>query len=381
MRGEPSAPDADSRAGATVPTLRVLCVLLAPEPVPGPRYRVLQYLPLLERHGMRCDTLTVLSATTARRSVGGAGSSPARRLWHWLRVALETQLGCVRLLARLPRYDRVLLYRVVLPGWATPLLRRRRRDLVYDYDDALDAGEGATLLERLRQRHLARALGRAIRVCAVVCTSNRRNAGVIARLGGRAVVVPTSVDVAAFPPRQSRSGAVVIGWMGTPSTAKYLAAIETALEAVLVARPGTIVRVIGSGSNPFDRLHPELIPWRQEEELSQLLRFDIGLMPMPDTAWTRGKAALKALQYGAARSPVVASWTSTNEEILGGDAGAILCRTSDEWTAALLSLIDDPARRRILGEAAHAHVSRRYSIEVNGPRLAAVLASPLEGTA
>jgi glycosyltransferase involved in cell wall biosynthesis len=265
---------------------------------------------------------------------------------------------------------------VALPAWAAPLLRRRRRDLVYDYDDALDASEGATLVERLRQRHLASALARAADVCAAVCTSNLRNAAVIERLGGRAVVVPTSVDVAAFPPRPPAAGRVVLGWMGTPSTAKYLPAIEPALQAVLAARPNAVVRLVGSGANPFARLQPEIVAWRQEEEIDQLLRFDIGLMPMPDTPWTRGKAALKALQYGAARAPVVASWTSTNEEILGAESGAILCRTAEDWAATLLALVDEPARRRALGEAAHAHVSRRYSIDVNGPRLAAVVACP-----
>jgi glycosyltransferase involved in cell wall biosynthesis len=326
--------------------------------------------------------MAVLSRVTALRSVGGAGASPLMRVWHWLRVVLETQIGCLRLLARLGRYDRVLLYRVAVPAWAAFLLRRRRRDLVYDYDDALDASEGQTLVERLRQRHLAKALARAVDVCAAVCTSNGRNAAVIERLGGRAVVVPTSVDVAAFPPRGAASAdRVVLGWMGTPSTAKYLPAIEPALDAVLSARPSAVLRLIGSGTNPFARLQPEIVAWRQDEEIDQLLRFDIGLMPMPDTPWTRGKAALKALQYGAARAPIVASWTSTNEEILGGESGAVLCRTTDEWAATLLALIDDPVRRRSLGEAAHAHVSRRYSIDVNGPRLAAVVACPVGGTA
>ncbi|HTV01580.1 MAG TPA: hypothetical protein VMF13_13615, partial [Luteitalea sp.] len=140
---------AEARAEAGGKTLRVLCVLLAPEPVPGPRYRVLQYLPELERHGLRCETLAVLSAVTARRSVAGAGASPVVRLWHWTRMVVETQIGCLRLLKRLPEYDRALLYRVAIPRWAVGPLRRRRADLVYDYDDALDAGEGTTVIERL----------------------------------------------------------------------------------------------------------------------------------------------------------------------------------------------------------------------------------------
>ena len=370
-----AAPEGRVPAGAT-PTLRVLCLLLAPEPVPGPRYRVLQYLPVLESYGLACETMAVLSRATALRSVKDAARSPIRRLTHWLRVFVETQLGCLRLVWRLHRYDRVLLYRVAVPNWAVWVLWRRRNDLVYDFDDALDASEGGGWASRLRRHVLARSLTRAVKVCAAVCTSNARNAEVVTALGGHPVVVPTSVDMARFPERPSPGGRVVLGWIGTPSTAQYLPAIEGALATVLAARPEVSVRLVGSGGNPFASLPAEIVEWTDAAEVDELIRFDIGLMPMPDTAWTRGKAALKALQYGAARTPTVASWTRTNDEILGAAGGVILCRTPDEWRDALLALVDDPSRRADMGERARAHVARFYSVQANGARLAAVLRHP-----
>ena len=376
MGGDPSAPVAPPSVGESCPSLQVLCVLLAPEPVAGPRYRVLQYLPVLERHGLACDTMAVLSPATAVRSVAGAGASPFVRVWHWARVLVETQWGCLRMVLRASRYDRVLMYRVALPGWAAWLLSSRRRDLVYDFDDALDAAEGSGVIEGIRRRLLARSLTRAVRLCAAVSTSNARNAAVIAGLGGNAVVVPTSVDDSRFPQRHARSGPVVLGWIGTPSTASYLPVLDDILAEVLAQRPGTIVRLVGSGRNPFSRIVPEVMPWREHEEIDQLMRFDIGLMPMPDTPWTRGKAALKALQYGAAGIPTVASWTATNEEILAAGSGALLCRTATHWTQALLQLIDDAQQRQAMGQAARAHVALHYSVRANGPKLAAVLRSP-----
>jgi len=265
---------------------------------------------------------------------------------------------------------------VALPGWAAWLLSSRRRDLVYDFDDALDAAEGSGVIEGIRRRPLARSLTRAVRLCAAVSTSNARNAAVIAGLGGNAVVVPTSVDDSRFPQRHARSGPVVLGWIGTPSTASYLPVLDDILAEVLAQRPGTIVRLVGSGRNPFSRIVPEVMPWREHEEIDQLMRFDIGLMPMPDTPWTRGKAALKALQYGAAGIPTVASWTATNEEILAAGSGALLCRTATHWTQALLQLIDDAQQRQAMGQAARAHVALHYSVRANGPKLAAVLRSP-----
>jgi glycosyltransferase involved in cell wall biosynthesis len=354
----------------------VLCVLVAPEPVPGPRYRVLQYLPVLASHGLSCETMSVLSRATALRSVKDAAQSPVRRLGHWARTLLETQIGCARMVCRLHRYDRILLYRVAVPTWAAWLLRRRRHDVVYDFDDALDASEGGGWASRLRRHVLARSLTRAVTVCAAVSTSNARNAEVVAALGGHPVVVPTSVDMTRFPDRPPHAAPLVLGWIGTPSTAQYLPAIEPALAAVLAARPQTIVRLVGSGSNPFSTIPAEIVEWTDDAEIAELVRFDIGLMPMPDTPWTRGKAALKALQYGAARTPTVASWTSTNDEILGAGGGVILCRTPDEWRDALLALVDDPSRRADMGERARAHVARLYSVQANGARLAAVLRHP-----
>lgn len=309
--------------------------------------------------------------------MASGGISSWLRVWHWARIAIETHVGCARLLRRVRHHDRVLIYRVPLPGWAALALRPYHDRLVYDFDDALDAGEGTTLIDRWRRRHLAATLRRAVLACAAVVTSNRRNADTVRSLGGVPVVIPTSLVLARYPVRSPHApGTVVLGWMGTPSTARYLAEIEDALADVLAQRPGTVVRLVGSGGNPFQRLQPEVLPWSADTEVAHLLSFDIGLMPMPDTSWTRGKAALKALQYGAASAPTVASWTATNEEILAAGGGARLCRNHREWVEALLALIDDPAARTEMGRRARVHVHQHYSVEVNGARLAAVIRAP-----
>jgi glycosyltransferase involved in cell wall biosynthesis len=363
------------------PPLSVLCVVVAPEPVPGPRYRVLQYLPALAHEGLQSKVLAIQSAASARRSVTSGGMSSWRRLWHWLRIAVETHIGCLRVVLTMGSYDRVLVYRVPLPQWATWFLRPHRHRLVYDFDDALDAGEGTSVVDRWRRRHLAATLRRAVSVCATVVTSNCRNADTVRALGGVPVVIPTSLVLARYPARlhapSQALAPVVIGWMGTPSTARYLVDIEEALAEVVARRPGTRIRLVGSGGNPFRSIQPELVAWSDGTEVEELLGFDIGLMPMPDTAWTRGKAALKALQYGAASAPTVASWTSTNEEILADGGGTCLCRSREEWIEALVALIDDPVLRSEMGRRARVHVGAQYSVEVNAARLAAVIRAPV----
>jgi hypothetical protein len=164
----------------------------------------------------------------------------------------------------------------------------------------------------------------------------------------------------------------VIGWIGTPSTARYLREIEEPLRRVAATRPVT-VRVIGAGMSPFQHLPVELREWSLETEAADIGGFDIGLMPMPDTPWSSGKAALKALEYSASAAPTVASWTATNQAILGGNHGASLCRTADDWVSALARLIDDGSERGQRGCQARAWVAETYSVDRHAPRLCRVL--------
>jgi glycosyltransferase involved in cell wall biosynthesis len=168
---------------------------------------------------------------------------------------------------------------------------------------------------------------------------------------------------------------LVIGWIGTPSTARYLAAIEEPLRVVSETRP-VVIRLIGAGRNPFRSLAAELVEWSFAGEPDAIKQIDIGLMPMPDTPWTRGKAATKALQYNASGAPAVSSRTATNLAILGESAGSLFASTADEWIASLLRLIDDAAFRAEVGRRGHVRVRESFSVESNAPRLAELIRDP-----
>lgn len=355
--------------------MRILFGVLQSEPSPGPRYRVLQFLPTLERAGFECEVMAAQGLQSTATSLNSVTLGTAARAAHWSRAWTENQAFLARLLRILPDFDRVVLYRIPIPSWAEPLLKPHRRKLLYDYDDALDAvPEEGSWLEKLRGRVWGAALARAVRCCHIITTSNDRNAHVVRTLGGRAEILPTCVDVHRYAPGVSHGDRdrTVLGWIGTPSTAPYLGAIEGPLMKV----NGTArleIRLVGAGNNPLRTLDVTLRPWHLDSEVQETLAFDIGLMPMPRTDWSRGKAALKALQYGAAGLPTVASWTETNEQILGTDVGTVLCRTDDEWAEALQRLISDPQLRMRLGARGRARVTDHYSIEAVAPRLIELL--------
>jgi glycosyltransferase involved in cell wall biosynthesis len=344
---------------------------------PGSRYRVYQYLPYYRAAGLECSTVAVQDERSTWRSIHNVTSTPFARMRNQARIWFAIQRCVAGLLPRVRQFDRVYLYRIPIPGWARqPLLKYRHR-LLFDYDDALDQPEvwHQDVLGGVRRRLLQRGLRNAVEICRTVVTSNERNATYVREIGGRPVVVPTSVELArfAYRDRAKLSGPLpVLGWMGTPSTAAYVRAIEGALRRLASRRPVTI-RLVGSAANPFRSLEADVRAWALETENDELRQFDIGLMPMPDTPWTRGKAALKALQYGASGAPTVGSWTATNAEILGENEGAVLCGSEDDWIAALEDLLSDPGRRSALGRRARQRVESLYSVEGNAPRLIALI--------
>lgn len=347
---------------------------------PGPRYRLLQFVPALQSAGLACTALVMQSDASTDRSVRSTLLPRPIRTLHNLIVWLQTLVFQARVVWMARRFDRLVIHRVPVAGWTCRALRRRRADIVCDFDDALDAYpvDRREWLGAAKRAIVRRGLRNAILLSTTAVTSNAYNSALVERLGRRVVVIPTSVDLARIPFRCRREPIgrqLVIGWIGTPSTAFYLEEIEEALEAVAAAhRP--VIRLVGAGRSPFRRLAVELADWSFDHEVDEVQGFDIGLMPMPDTPWTRGKAALKALQYGASGAPTVASFTPTNVEILGEQEGTEFAKTTTEWIAALSKLIEDAPARAEAGRRARARVARLYSVEVNAPKVAEVIRHP-----
>jgi glycosyltransferase involved in cell wall biosynthesis len=361
--------------------VRVLFVVLQGARSPGPRYRVFQFLPFYEASGLECQVVQVQGEVSTQRSLDAVNLNVLERALHYLSVWLRTQIVFLSVLRRARGFDVLYVYRVSVPAWAAFILERLRARVIFDFDDAIDLGDDGT--GTLRRRLLREGVRNGIRISTTVVVSNERNAGGARSLGGTPVVVPTCVDVDRYRYRSrlNPSGRVpVVGWIGTPSTSGYLLAIEGPLLALLARIPFEI-RLVGPGRNPFRRLPADVRPWTLDAEVAEITAFDIGLMPMPDTPWTSGKAALKALQYGASGAPAVVSRTEMNAEILGSDAGALLCATNNEWSAALERLLTNPVFREATGARGRERVERLFSTSRQAPRLIEVIRAAADGVA
>jgi glycosyltransferase involved in cell wall biosynthesis len=250
--------------------------------------------------------------------------------------------------------------------------------LVYDFDDALyaprsdDRGTSSRPAAReLLDQMLARAR--------LVIAGNDELARYAMARARRVAVVPTVVDTEVYcrpTPRARSSGTVVIGWTGTAANLRYLEPLrETIQDIQREDRVPTEFRVISSQAPDWPDVDGSFRRWTLEGAIDEIADLDIGLMPLPDTPWTRGKCGFKALEYMALGLPAIASPVGVMPKILGHGRTGFLAGDPAEWRTYLDRLIADPELRQRLGDAGRREVAERYSVQATAPRLARLLES------
>jgi glycosyltransferase involved in cell wall biosynthesis len=185
------------------------------------------------------------------------------------------------------------------------------------------------------------------------------------------------IDVEAVPVREHDDGPeVVLGWIGSRTTAPYLHRIAADLDEFAAGDPGRVRLVVVGGDAPRLRnAHVEQIRWSPDAERATLKRMDVGLMPLPDNEWTRGKCAYKALQYMAAGVPVIADDVGVSAAVVGDEVGGFVVPRGASWVAPLRELARDPALRGRMGASARRRIAEEYSTLRWLPELARLLRS------
>jgi glycosyltransferase involved in cell wall biosynthesis len=237
---------------------------------------------------------------------------------------------------------------------------------VYDIDDAVHIAPPDRLPRALRWFEDAGQARKIMARARVTLAGNVWLAEETQAAGGRPAVFPTVVDTNHYFPAPQPDDTYRLGWTGSPGTAPYLKLIEEPMRD-----SGAACLVIGAGSESVPCL-AEQRDWKLEDELEQLHRMSVGLMPMPDTSWTRGKCALKALLYMACGRPAICSAGGAADGLIAQGKNGYLARTEQDWRDAIEAL-RDPVLRARLGAAARATVEERYSLKVWAPRLRELL--------
>jgi glycosyltransferase involved in cell wall biosynthesis len=327
--------------------MRELLVLSYDPDKPSFRYRIAPLLAELETRGWSCR-VDVLP----QRRYG-------LRIWQ-RRAALRAS-------------SVVLLHKLRLAPWEMAWLSRCNPRCVFDIDDATWLSQpkqvGAMPAASASRRRAFAAICRGARL---TLAGNRFLAGHAEAAGARVELIPTAVAVGAYPHADlsRRSGGVAV-WIGLPGNLQYLDPLRPALAEVARRHPQFRLRIVSSRFPDWDDVPLERVPWRPGIETSEaLLGADIGLMPLADDDFARGKCAFKLLQYMAATLPCIASPVGANRDVVDPGRTGLLADTPDAWRDALEQLLVDRGLREAMGRAGRERVQLSYDLGVVVPRAA-----------
>mgnify|MGYP002346106789 CR=1 FL=1 len=325
--------------------------------VPSARFRVRQYIPALLKH---CVCINELQSWTCAYPPSQRLQRPA---WALLRL-LEMAGASIRS----HRYDVTLLQREMVSTFAT-LERWTGRPRVLDVDDAIHL---------FRQGSTARTL--AMQCDRVIC-GNTHLAEIYRKWNADVVVLPTAVDTVRYCPRMPISSdpsgeMIVLGWIGTSANLRYLESIERALTTVMQLNSNVILHVVCDKPPHMlavERARLKYTPWSAANEVAAIQSFTIGLMPLEDSFWARGKCSFKMLQYMACGLPVVVSPVGMNAEVLELGEIGYGADSIEQWVAALTYLVEDETVRCRLGVNGRQIALRDFSVTSLAPRFAGYL--------
>ena len=333
------------------------------------RQRFLQYLPHLARAGVEVEVHPLLDDAYVRSLASGAAASKTAIAAAYFRR--------FRQLLRPQNADLIWVYAELFPWLPAAFERlafRSGKPVIYDFDDAFfhPYDDHPNPLVR---RALGGKLKPLINGAAAVCAGNDYLKDYATRAGATAMVLPTVVDVDQYiPAKPLTDRPLTIGWIGSSSTWAFVRPLIPVLSEMCRDR-GVAFSAVGAGAaaeaDRFDGL--TFTPWSEAGEIASVQAMDIGIMPLPDEPWARGKSGYKLIQYMACSLPVVASPVGVNAEIVEEGVSGFLATDPGQWRAALTRLIDDAELRRAMGEAGRRRAVKDYSLQTYVPRLAEVM--------
>ena len=356
-------------------------LFLVPYPVkesPSQRFRFEQYFKILTSQGYSFTVQSFLNSQNWRLFF---------KPGNWLlkiRALLNGFYNRFSILLSLARYDFIFIHREVFP-LGPPVLewliaKVFRKKIIYDFDDAI------WHTDRQRESLLMKFVKWRSKVANICRWSYRISCGndylcLYARNFNKDVVLnPTTIDTEALhnPHEYLRNplveNKIIIGWTGSHSTLKYLREIEPVLQKIEEQFPFVTIRVIAD-REPDLRLKSLIFkPWSIETEIEDLATFDIGIMPLPDDEWSKGKCGFKALQYMALEIPTIASTVGVNSAIIEHEINGYLAASLTDWENYLKLLITNHELRRAVGKRGRRKVMSDYSVESNAENFLSLFA-------
>jgi glycosyltransferase involved in cell wall biosynthesis len=339
---------------------------------PGQRYRIEQWEPLLRQRGVEI-TYEPFENKYLHGMLYQTGNM-GRKLAHVTRL-FTRRFATIRS-AR--QYDAVYVFReaaLLGPPIFEWLIKRAKVPMVFDFDDAIFVSYRSPSNGYLSYLKFAAKTKTICALASHVMVGNPYLADYARQSNHNVTIVPTTIDTEKYEVRRPEPSDVpTIGWTGSFSTVQHLDTLAGALQD-LAGQERFRLRVIGAPDFRLEGVEVEAIPWRSETEVDDLRPIDVGIMPLPNDAWSKGKCGLKALQFMALGKPTICSPVGVNTEIIQDGQNGFIADTQAEWVAKLKLLLRSPELREQLGLAGRATVEEKYSAIAQAPRVYKVLES------
>ena len=340
--------------------IRVLA--LVPYPLgntPSQRYRIEQWQPRLEQAGISLDLRPFADSRLMGllHERGNLSAKTAAIGRAFLRRSLES--------LRVGRYDAVLIHRAACLAGPAVLERAiglTRKPVIFDFDDAVYHLHTTAANQVFGWLKFPGKTAAICRLSSHVVVGNSYLANYAQKYNSSVTIVPSSVDTDCYSPRTNPQSnrPLIVGWMGSFTSQTHLEAFAPMLRD-LVSRSNVVLRIVSDRQPEIPGVTFEWRRWSKETEVDQLADFDIGIMPMPDDQWARGKCAMKALLYMAMGVPVICSAVGTNREVIRHGENGLLAESTQDWLDQLDFLSTNPNERRRLGAAGRVTVEMTYS--------------------
>ena len=331
---------------------------------PGQRFRHEQYLKYLEANGFEITYSNILDVDQDRMFYS-QGNIPGKLL-----VGLKALWKRIKDWKRANRFDQIFIFRdaFFFGTFIERLFKTPSAKLIFDFDDSIwlqDENPGQSIFQRLKN---PAKTAKIISYCDLIIAGNEYLASYAMQYNSNVFIIPTTIDLEEYKPIAISKPyeKICIGWSGSFSTIKHFeSAIESLAKIKEKFADKVYFKVIGDGSYTNDSLELTGLPWKKESEIEDLCEIDIGIMPLPDDDWSRGKCGLKGLQYMALEIPTIMSPVGVNSDIIQDGQNGFLASSTEEWVEKLSLLIESESLRKKIGQAGRKTVEKDFSVEAN----------------
>ncbi len=324
------------------------------------RFRVQQYIPYLKKDGYYSVVYPLHWGSKHPNNYGILN-------FFWLFQIILLKIFSLILI---PFFDIIFLQRGVIKK-ISPHMEKiaaaLNNNIIFDFDDAIWLNYSNTRIKPVAE---------VIKISKMIIAGNKILHDYANQFNNNVIVIPTPINTDLYKPKERavEKNYLAIGWIGTFSNLKYLQGLQDVFIRLSEKYGLKIKLIIVCDKKPDFELGivHDFILWTAENEVKDIQSFDIGIMPLDDNDWTRGKCAFKVIQYMSVGVPIVASPVGANKDVILQGTG-YLASTTEEWFNTLCRLIDNEELRKEMVTKARAEIIKNYSVQANYKKISAVI--------